>query len=208
MKLLLAGTMFLAIVLIVTLYKLSRQKDERTALRSVYEQEICRIEESLKAHADKTMAAEQRYALASDLLSKSESRMRHLLADQARQIKHARTDAVKRAAAVAHGFEGENFAPLIQEHWSHKDFRHMGDPVDFIVFSGAETVRSSPAGPEVQEIVLLDIKTGSSGLTTVQRRIRDAVVANKVKFAMYNPDTRKLRIWPESPAPNQLELPL
>jgi predicted Holliday junction resolvase-like endonuclease len=123
-------------------------------------------------------------------------------------IKNARVDAVKRAQAVAHGFEGENFAPLLQNRWNHKDFRHMGDPIDFLVLAGMDNVRHSKAGTALDEVVLLDIKTGKSQLSTIQRRIRDAVVQGRVRFAVYNTDTGRLRCWPADPEPSQLLLPL
>jgi len=128
--------------------------------------------------------------------------------NSARKVKEARKDAVKRATAVAHGFESENFAPLIQDQWNHKDFRHMGDPIDFVVFAGMEEVRNNKAGTPLEEVVLLDIKTGSSGLSTLQRRIRDAVVAKRVSFAVYNTDSNELRTWPAKVEETDLQLEL
>jgi predicted Holliday junction resolvase-like endonuclease len=121
---------------------------------------------------------------------------------------HGRKDALKRAQAVAHGFSGENFAPLLDNRWDHKDFRHMGDPVDYLVFVDMDKVRNSKAGPALQEVVLLDIKTGGSQLSTIQRRIRDAVSDGRVRFAIYNTDTGELRAWPpyEEPEDRQLKL--
>lgn len=117
-----------------------------------------------------------------------------------------RKDALKRSTAVNHGFSSENFAPLLAK-WSHKDFRHMGDPIDYLVIPGMSDNRqgSSP----IEEIILLDIKTGSSQLSTVQRKIRDAVKNGKVRFAVFNPDTQETRFWPpyKEELPVQLELP-
>lgn len=170
-------------------------------------------QERNKARADAQALFAQNIELrvqVSDL--KKEIEKAHFLAKQAaltrsKDIKAARADAVRRAHAVAHGFEGENFAPLIQDRWDIKDFRHMGDPVDYLVFANADKVRTSKAGPQVEEVVLLDIKTGKSSLNTIQRRIRDAVTAGRVRFAVYNPDTKKLKCWPPDPNPKQLELP-
>lgn len=108
----------------------------------------------------------------------------------------ARKDSLKRSKFVAHGFSSENFAPLLQEHWSHKDFRHMGDPIDYIVFAGADQIRNKEQH-DLDEVILLDIKTGKSQLNTIQRRIRDAVVAGRVRFATFNTDTGTTRTWPE-----------
>ncbi len=105
-----------------------------------------------------------------------------------------RREAVQKAKVINKGFDGETFSPLLQKNWTSKDFRHIGDPIDFLVLAGAEAIRSD-FQEEIDNVVLLEIKTGSSDLNKVQRRIRDAVVSNKVQFAVYNPDTKTTRIW-------------
>lgn len=129
------------------------------------------------------------------------------LRNSTKKIKAARADAVKRATAVAHGFESENFAPLIDERWNHKDFRHMGDPIDYLVLDGMSDIRGNSKLP-LEEVVLLDIKTGGSQLNTIQRRIRDAVIEGRVRFAVFNTDTGITRAWPpyEKQKDKQLEL--
>jgi len=178
-----------------------------------------RLQRSLTSIRDDTTAVIGRFKASTDELSRHITRLEnHLkrvqeqLVEEVRtadsRVKAARKDAVKRAQAVAHGFESENFAPLIQEQWDHRDFRHMGDPVDFIVFDGMDTVRHSKAGTPLEEVVLLDIKTGKSQLSTLQRRIRDAVVAGRVRFAVYNTDTQVLRAWPPIPDEEDQQLKL
>ena len=117
-----------------------------------------------------------------------------------KKAKAARKDAVKRARAVAHGFSSENLAPLIINQWDPKDYRHMGDPIDYLVIAGMDKIRQNKAGTPIEEIILLDIKTGKSQLNTIQRRIRDAVVNQQVRFAIYNTDTHKLQTWPPYPS--------
>ena len=106
-----------------------------------------------------------------------------------------RKDAIARSQAITHGFSGENFAPLLTSY-NHKDFRHIGDPVDYLVIAGGADVRDR-VKDELDTIILLDIKTGNAKLNTIQRRMRDAVVAGKVRFGVFNTDTGKLRTWPE-----------
>lgn len=77
----------------------------------------------------------------------------------------------------------------------------MGDPVDFLVFAGMDEVRHGKQ--TIDEVVLLDIKTGKAQLNKIQRRIRDAVVEGRVVFATYNTDTQELRTWPERPESTQ-----
>lgn len=50
---------------------------------------------------------------------------------------------------------------------------------------------------EIEEIILLDVKTGKADLNKTQRRIRDAITAGRVSFATYNPDTNDYRRWPQ-----------
>lgn len=118
----------------------------------------------------------------------------HLEAAFELQAKAIRADAVQRAKVVNKGFDGETFSPFLIQEWSAKDFRHIGDPIDYMVFIGAEDVRSNLQS-ELDGIVLLEVKTGDSDLNKVQRRIRDAVVNGDVEFALYNADDKTIRIW-------------
>lgn len=141
------------------------------------------------------------------LKAKDELRLKQI--ETARQAGETagRKDALRRSQAVQHGFSSENFAPLLSDHdWSHKDFRHLGDPVDFLVVDGMEAIRKVDSKGKV-EVVLLDIKTGKAGLNTIQRRIRDAIVDGRVRFATYNTDTGNLRYWPPKEPSKQLQLP-
>lgn len=94
-----------------------------------------------------------------------------------------------------HADMSKNLAPLLMDGWDFGDYRHSGEPVDFIVYRGYTDMKARRR-TDIEEIVLLDIKTGGSKMTTRQRRIRDAVVAGKVSFACYNVDTGKLQQWP------------
>jgi predicted Holliday junction resolvase-like endonuclease len=109
--------------------------------------------------------------------------------------KAIRADAIARSKTVNHGFTSENFAPLLMD-FSHKDFRHMGDPIDYLVPVGASEVRAGTKD-KIDKVILLDIKTGKAQLNKVQRRIRDAIVEGRIYFATYNTDTSNLRLWPE-----------
>lgn len=102
-----------------------------------------------------------------------------------------RKDTLKRSERVARGFTIENFAPFLQQKYSPTDFRHLGDPVDYIIYDGLTDVHQG-VSDEIKEIILLDIKTGQSRLNKAQRRIRDAVDSGKVSFQVYNPDKGEL----------------
>jgi predicted Holliday junction resolvase-like endonuclease len=98
-----------------------------------------------------------------------------------------RKDSLKRSDRIARGFAIENLAPLIQSEYSPKDFRHFGDPIDYIVFDGLSELQKGDIS-ELRNVVFLDIKTGNSRLNTVQRRVRDAINDGRVSFKVYNPD--------------------
>jgi predicted Holliday junction resolvase-like endonuclease len=57
--------------------------------------------------------------------------------------------------------------------YNPKDARFLGTPVDLIVFDGMND-------DALSEIVFLEIKSGSSSLSTRERRVRDAVLARRV----------------------------
>lgn len=133
--------------------------------------------------------------LASDLRDVQSTYEQKLVIWQRQAEKEIRADAVARSRVVNHGFSVENFAPILSD-MHHKDFRHLGDPIDYLVFDGSDAVRNKTE-TEIGRILLLDIKTGNAKLNTIQRRIRDAVVEGRVYFAVYNPDTQTFKTWPE-----------
>ena len=191
--LLMALTLLLLIALIVTYRKnkylqnlLSSNSDKTTA-------QLNKLQKDLNFH---TKIAEINKQKVIKLHEELTEEIR--LSDK--KVRAARKDAVKRARAVTHGFSSENLAPLINNQWDPKDYRHMGDPIDYLVIAGMNKVRQNKAGIPVEEIILLDIKTGKSQLNTIQRSIRDAVVNKKVRFAIYKTETHKLQTWPPYPS--------
>ena len=108
------------------------------------------------------------------------------------EVKTAREDAVKKSRYVNKGFAAETFTPF-KTKWSPKDFNHLGQPVDYIVFDGSEDVRGG--SDTLNSIVILDVKTGNAQLTPLQRRIKECVIAGRITFAIYNPDKEELKEW-------------
>ena len=99
--------------------------------------------------------------------------------------KSIRKDANSRSRATIRGQVIEHLAPLAETHWNHKDFRFLGSPIDYLICVGASDIIDGTSN-HIKEVVLLDIKAANSQLNKVQRRIRDAVVAGRVKFGTYN----------------------
>lgn len=109
-------------------------------------------------------------------------------------ITDARADALKKSRSVMRGQATEHLAPIMQSEWPYKDFRFMNNPIDYVIFAGASGVTDGTQDT-IDEVVLLEIKTGKSSLSKVQRRIRDAIKKNKVAFVTYNPDTQTTKRW-------------
>ena len=105
-------------------------------------------------------------------------------------LKEARKDALDKSRAVIRGQATEHLAPYVMDGVNPKDCRFMGNPIDYIVFDGLSDVTDKVA-KEVKEVIFVDVKTGKSNLTTVQRRIRDAIKNNRVSFQVVNPDKKE-----------------
>jgi predicted Holliday junction resolvase-like endonuclease len=101
--------------------------------------------------------------------------------------KIARKEALKKSRAIMRGQATEHLAPYVMEGVNPKDCRFIGNPIDYIVFDGLSDVTDKIA-KDIKQIVLVDIKTGTSNLTTVQRRIRDAINDKRISFQVVNPD--------------------
>ncbi|MGQ0816064.1 MAG: Holliday junction resolvase-like protein [Gemmatimonadota bacterium] len=87
-----------------------------------------------------------------------------------------RQDAIDRSRSVTIGKVTEHMAPWLPRFpYNPKDARFIGSPIDMIVFDGCDD-------EDMRRIIFLEIKTSTSGLTTRQRQIRDAVLAGKVEW--------------------------
>lgn len=102
-------------------------------------------------------------------------------------IPKIKKQTLERSRNTIRGIATEHLAPVMQNKYNPKDFRHLGNPIDFIVFDGLSDVLDKKTD-EIVSIILLDVKTGNSKLNKSQRRIRDALNAGKIKFEVYNPD--------------------
>jgi len=103
--------------------------------------------------------------------------------------KKIRKDSLDRSRSVLRGQATEHLAPIMMEGMNLKDFRFMGNPIDYVVFDGCSAI-SDKKSDTIESIVFVDIKTGSSNLTKVQRRIRDCIKNGNIKFMVYNPDKK------------------
>jgi hypothetical protein len=87
-----------------------------------------------------------------------------------------REDAVQRSRAVTTGKVYEQVVPYLPGFpYNPKDVRFLGGPVDLVVFDGL-------ADGQVERIVFLEVKTGSSHLTSRERQVRAVVQAGEVEW--------------------------
>jgi len=85
-----------------------------------------------------------------------------------------RADAIQRSQSVIVGKVTEHIVPYLPEFsYNPKDARFIGSPVDFVVFDGLDR-------GAVEQVVFIEVKTGSGSLTKRERQVRDAVIAKNV----------------------------
>lgn len=97
-------------------------------------------------------------------------RLRRALREQAKE-------QLERSRSVLKGQIGEQLAPLLPGFPFHPgDVRFLGGVVDLVVFSGYHAGR-------IDEIVLVDVKSGNARLTPLQRQVAQAVAEGRVRFA-------------------------
>lgn len=95
-------------------------------------------------------------------------------------IKKEREDAVRKSRAVLGGQFSEQLAPYLPNFPCNPgDVRFVGKPIDYVAFPGAAE------GKEIKEILLIEVKTGSSTLNEREKEIRRAVEAGRVHYVEY-----------------------
>jgi len=99
----------------------------------------------------------------------------------------ARKEAITKSKAVIRGQVAEQLSPFMPEFpYKYNDVKFLGQPIDIICFKGMSDYRDGDESVEI-EIVFMDIKTEGATLTKVQRAIRDAIKAKRVKFETFKP---------------------
>ena len=97
----------------------------------------------------------------------------------AKEIKIAREDAVKRSRAVLNGQLSEQFAAFFPGFPADPtESRFVGKPVDFVAFPGLSS-------GTVDEVLFVEVKTGNSALSKVERSLRNAVEKKNVRYTEY-----------------------
>lgn len=111
-------------------------------------------------------------------------------ADLEKAIETARKDSLKRSRSVLRGQATEHLAPYIIENTNPKDYRFLGNPIDYVCFEGLSDLLDGKTD-EITSIRFIDIKTGKASLNKSQRRIRDAIKDSRVQFSVVNLDKKE-----------------
>lgn len=97
-----------------------------------------------------------------------------------KNIKKERGDAVKKSRAVIAGQVSEQLAPFLPGFPCNPgDAKFLGCPVDYVAFRG------SAAGKKIEEILLIEVKSGHSKLSEREMEVRDAVREGRVRYVEY-----------------------
>lgn len=100
----------------------------------------------------------------------------------AMRIKKERQDAINRSRAVIAGQMTEQVAPFLKGFpCNPSDARFIGKPVDFVAFPGLME------NDEVREVLLIEVKTGTSTLSSREKEVKKAVEQGRVRYIEYNP---------------------
>jgi predicted Holliday junction resolvase-like endonuclease len=94
-----------------------------------------------------------------------------------------RQDAINRSYSVNLGKITEHLLPFhINFPFNPKDARFIGSPIDLIVFDGHSDKKDDII------IYIVEIKTGNSKLTEIQKKIKEATIKGNIRWAEINPD--------------------
>ena len=96
------------------------------------------------------------------------------------KLKKIRQDAVKRSNAVKGGQLAEQLAPFLPNFpCNPADAHFLGQPIDYIAFPGL------CENGTVDEILLIEVKTGTSQLSSREKGIKKAVEDGKIRYVEY-----------------------
>jgi predicted Holliday junction resolvase-like endonuclease len=114
---------------------------------------------------------------------RDKARIEQLLQYQDRNLTEARRDSVQRSRSTLKGQIAEQMAPLLPGfNYVAADARFLGDPIDYVVFSGYTDLRDNPSESADLDIVLLEVKQGGSSLSPFQKAIAKSVQEGRVRF--------------------------
>lgn len=96
-----------------------------------------------------------------------------------KRLPQYRKQAVQKSREVLGGQFSEQLAPFLPNFkHSPTECKFLGKPVDLLVFKGLDK-------KEVDEIVFIEVKSGNSQLTPIEKKLKTAIKKKKVKWEEY-----------------------
>lgn len=99
------------------------------------------------------------------------------------RIRQERDDALEKSRSTLKGRIAEQMTPLLPEfiaNYEPADARFIGSPIDYIIFKNM--TKNGNGNDEPIEVVLMEVKTGSSPLTKRENQIKKAIETHNIKF--------------------------
>ena len=95
------------------------------------------------------------------------------------KIPEIREDAIKKSRAVLSGQFSEQLAPYLPDFpYKPTEARFIGKPIDFVIFKGMDE-------KEIDEVVFVEVKSGQSQLSKVERSLKNAINEKKISWHEY-----------------------
>ena len=103
------------------------------------------------------------------------------------EIPGHRKDAILKSRSVLSGLFSEQLAPFLPGfNFKPTECKFLGKPVDFIVFKGLDDKK-------VDEVVFVEVKSGKSKLSNVEKSLKEAIENKKVKWEEYRIPEKMIR---------------
>jgi predicted Holliday junction resolvase-like endonuclease len=91
-----------------------------------------------------------------------------------------RKESLERSRAVLTGQFSEHFAPFLPGfEFNPVDCKFLGKPVDFLVFKGLSK-------KEIDEVVFVEVKSGKSNLSEIEKKLKKAIEEKRVRWKKYS----------------------
>ena len=95
------------------------------------------------------------------------------------KIPELREDAIKQSRAVLSGQFSEQIAPFLPDFpFKPTEARFIGKPIDFVVFKGMDEKK-------INEVVFVEVKSGQSQLSKVEKTLKYAIESKNVSWQDY-----------------------
>ena len=95
------------------------------------------------------------------------------------KIPEIREDAIKHSRAVLSGQFSEQISPYLPDFpFKPTEARFIGKPIDFVIFKGMDEKK-------IDEVVFVEVKSGQSQLSGVERSLRNTLQNKNVSWHEY-----------------------